>query len=102
MTDLSAGAGPSLTWLYVPGDRPDRFAKAIDSGGDEVILDLEDSVAPAHKDAARAAVREFLARPQPRPVQVDAPPVRDRLDDDQRRQQGDRQQLDDPAHPRQV
>ena len=30
----------SLTWLYVPGDRPDRFAKAVASGADVVILDL--------------------------------------------------------------
>ena len=35
-----------LTWLYVPGDRPDRFAKAVASGADAVILDLEDAVHP--------------------------------------------------------
>jgi citrate lyase subunit beta/citryl-CoA lyase len=49
-----------LTWLYVPGDRPDRFAKAVDSGADAVILDLEDAVVPARKEYARAAVAEFL------------------------------------------
>ena len=47
--------------LFVPGDRPDRFAKAAASGADAVILDLEDSVAPARKEAAREAVRAFLA-----------------------------------------
>lgn len=42
--------------LFVPGDRPERFAKAAASGADAVILDLEDAVAPAHKDQARAAL----------------------------------------------
>lgn len=45
-----------LTYLFVPGDRPDRFAKALASGADRVILDLEDAVAPAAKPAARQAV----------------------------------------------
>lgn len=42
--------GPAL--LFCPGDRPERFAKAADRA-DAVILDLEDAVAPADKDAAR-------------------------------------------------
>jgi citrate lyase subunit beta/citryl-CoA lyase len=42
--------------LFVPGDRPDRFAKAAASGADAVILDLEDAVAPANKDGARRSV----------------------------------------------
>jgi len=46
--------------LFVPADRPDRFAKAAASGADALILDLEDSVAPERKDAARAAVAEWL------------------------------------------
>ena len=45
--------------LFVPGDRPDRFAKALASGADALILDLEDSVVPARKAEARAAVRDF-------------------------------------------
>jgi citrate lyase subunit beta / citryl-CoA lyase len=49
-----------LSWLYVPGDRPERFPKAIASGADVVILDLEDAVAPARKAYARSAVAEFL------------------------------------------
>jgi len=32
------------TFLFVPGDRPDRFGKAAASGADIVILDLEDAV----------------------------------------------------------
>ncbi len=48
--------------LFVPGDRPDRFAKAAASGADALILDLEDSVAPSARDAARAAVAAELGR----------------------------------------
>lgn len=47
--------------LFVPGSRPDRFDKAHASGADVVILDIEDAVAPADKDAARAAVARHLA-----------------------------------------
>lgn len=46
------------TPLFVPGDRPDRFAKAAQAGADAVILDLEDAVTPDNKDAARAAVAQ--------------------------------------------
>lgn len=48
--------------LYVPGDRPERFAKAIASGADAVILDLEDSVASAAREIASAQVDAFLAQ----------------------------------------
>lgn len=47
--------------LFVPADRPERFAKAAASGADALILDLEDSVAPEKKAAGRAAVTEWLA-----------------------------------------
>jgi len=50
------------SWLYVPGDRPERFAKAIASGADAVILDLEDSVASAAREIAIAHVDMFLAQ----------------------------------------
>lgn len=46
--------------LFVPGDRPDRFAKAAASGADGLILDLEDAVSLANKDAARTAVAARL------------------------------------------
>jgi len=59
-----------LTALFVPGDRPDRFDKAAASGADVVIIDLEDAVAPAHKDDARAAAVEFCGRPDRAPVPV--------------------------------
>lgn len=50
----------AATWLFVPGDRPERFAKALDAGADRVIVDLEDAVAPAVKGAARAHVVALL------------------------------------------
>ncbi|MET7859035.1 CoA ester lyase [Streptomyces sp. NPDC005318] len=52
-----------LTWLYVPGDRPDVVRKARDSGADVVIVDLEDAVAPYRKEYARSATAELLAEP---------------------------------------
>jgi citrate lyase subunit beta/citryl-CoA lyase len=48
--------------LFVPGDRPDRMEKALASGADALILDLEDSVTPERKGDARAAVAAFLAK----------------------------------------
>jgi citrate lyase subunit beta/citryl-CoA lyase len=49
-----------VTGLYVPGNRPDRFGKAVATGADLVILDLEDAVPPADKATARAAVVSWL------------------------------------------
>lgn len=46
--------------LFVPGARPDRFDKAARSGADIVCVDLEDSVPPDGKDAARDAAIEWL------------------------------------------
>lgn len=70
-----------LTALYVPGDRPERFAKAVASGADIVILDLEDAVAPTAKDAARDAVvawlttRQAMAEPEVPLLQVRINPL---------------------------
>lgn len=69
MSDDAATHGPVLTLLYVPADRPDRAAKALASDADVVILDLEDAVAPAHKDAARDGLAALLSDVA-RPVQV--------------------------------
>src|SRR5690242_19079365 len=44
------------TYLFVPGNRPDRFGKALASGADAVVLDLEDAVGADAKDSAREAV----------------------------------------------
>lgn len=46
--------------LFVPGDSPRKFARALTGASDALILDLEDSVAAAGKAAARSTVREML------------------------------------------
>lgn len=56
--------------LFVPGDRPDRFAKASTSGADAIIIDLEDSVAVDRKVDAREATAEYLSGDRPVPVFV--------------------------------
>lgn len=61
--------------LFVPGDRPERFAKAAASGADALILDLEDSVAVAAKPVAREHVAAWLAVPPPLPVFVRINPL---------------------------
>ncbi|MGB7481068.1 MAG: aldolase/citrate lyase family protein, partial [Burkholderiaceae bacterium] len=48
------------SYLFVPGDRPERFDKACAAGADVVIVDLEDAVAPDGKAAARAAITGWL------------------------------------------
>ena len=48
----------AVSFLFVPGNRPDRFEKAATSGADAVVLDFEDAVPPGEKPAARAAVRD--------------------------------------------
>lgn len=59
-----------LTWLYAPGDRPDVVAKALASGADVVIVDLEDAVAADRKAYALRATAELLSDPHPGPVPV--------------------------------
>ena len=49
------------SYLFVPGNRPDRFEKARQSGADAVILDLEDAVQSTDKDLAREVVVSWLA-----------------------------------------
>jgi len=48
------------TYLFVPGNRPERFDKACAAGADVTLVDLEDAVAPGDKPAARAALRAWL------------------------------------------
>jgi citrate lyase beta subunit len=57
--------------LFVPGSRPERFAKAIASGADAVCIDLEDAVPPQDKATARAAVLDFIAAmPEDKPCAI--------------------------------
>jgi len=63
-------SAPPVTWLYVPGDRPDRVEKAIASRAHAVIVDLEDAVAPGAKEDARANLAELLGPRREKPVYV--------------------------------
>ena len=47
--------------LFVPGNRPERYGKALAAGPDVICIDLEDAVGPDDKGAARAAVDAYLA-----------------------------------------
>ena len=60
------------SYLYVPGNRTDRFDKACAAGADAVIIDLEDAVPPAEKPAARAALAAWLSAAKPVIVRVNA------------------------------
>ncbi|MGM7668956.1 HpcH/HpaI aldolase/citrate lyase family protein [Microbacterium sp. A93] len=50
------------TFLFVPGNRPDRFDKALDAGADVVVFDLEDAVPPGEKVSARQHIIDVLRR----------------------------------------
>lgn len=52
------------SYLFVPANRPERYAKALDSGADAVIVDLEDAVAAPYKEAARETLSRWLAGPE--------------------------------------
>jgi citrate lyase subunit beta/citryl-CoA lyase len=57
MNPLNTPLGFCSNFLFVPGTRPERFLKALDSGASGVILDLEDAVAEEDKEIARTAIR---------------------------------------------
>lgn len=59
------------TFLFVPGTRPDRFGKAVASGANAVIIDLEDAVEPQDKHNARAAAE--LVDATPAMVRINSP-----------------------------
>lgn len=53
------------SYLFVPGNRPERFDKACKAGADAVIVDLEDAVPPADKASARTALAAWLSPAHP-------------------------------------
>jgi citrate lyase subunit beta / citryl-CoA lyase len=73
---MSTNLAEARTLLFVPGNRPERFLKALSSGADAVILDLEDAVAPGDKPTARRSIVEswtsLLAANVPLVVRVNA------------------------------
>lgn len=61
MTNTPKAVFQARSWLFAPGDSKKKIAKAADGAADIVLLDLEDSVAPDNKQAARTMVADFLA-----------------------------------------
>lgn len=57
---LKTPARIARSYLFVPGNRPERFDKACAAGADAVIIDLEDAVPLADKQSARLAVAAWL------------------------------------------
>jgi citrate lyase subunit beta/citryl-CoA lyase len=57
--------GLARSALFVPGTHPERFDKAVRSGADIVVLDLEDAVSPEEKDDARRNVVRWLEESGP-------------------------------------
>ncbi len=69
--------------LFVPGDRPERMEKALDTGADVLILDLEDAVTADRKKEARDGVAKFLSRKvRPMPLFVRINPLGSGMADD--------------------
>lgn len=62
-----------VSYLFVPGSRPERFDKARAAGADTVIIDLEDAVSPVDKDSARAAVANWLSADKPICLRINTP-----------------------------
>ena len=60
------------TYLFVPGNRPERFSKAVAAQPDIVVIDLEDAVSAADKDTARGHVDEWLSTGNPGMVRINA------------------------------
>lgn len=58
------------SYLFVPGNRPDRYAKALAAGADAVIVDLEDAVPPKDKSSARTALAAWLSPEHPVHIRV--------------------------------
>lgn len=59
-TSVDLAHTDSISWLFVAGSEPARFAKAAASGAHQAILDLEDAVAVEHKAMARRSVTAWL------------------------------------------
>lgn len=65
-------APPPRSWLYVPATRPELVPKALAGPADAVVVDVEDAVPAAAKDAAREALAGFAALPRAKPLWVRA------------------------------
>ncbi|MFB6551260.1 HpcH/HpaI aldolase/citrate lyase family protein [Streptomyces sp. NPDC056405] len=77
---------PAGVWLITPGHTPTRFASAHTAGADVALVDLEDSVPPAAKPAARTTARAFFTRPDTPAscalgIRINAPTTREAIQD---------------------
>ncbi len=70
LTEPPASIVLPRSYLFVPGNRPQRFDKACAAGADAVIVDLEDAVPPVEKASARAAVAAWLSPARPVAVRI--------------------------------
>jgi len=71
MTPEQEAVQTAHAMLFVPANRPERFAKAAESGAGAIVIDLEDAVAPPDKDPARAGLASLPAVPVV--IRVNAP-----------------------------
>ncbi|KVR68995.1 aldolase [Burkholderia cepacia] len=72
---IRVGSGrstPAQSYLFVPGSMPERFDKALASGADAVIIDLEDAVEPGAKVVAREAIAQWVSPEHPVLVRINA------------------------------
>ncbi|MEV0063358.1 CoA ester lyase [Nocardia sp. NPDC050718] len=79
--DLATRVRSAATLLFVPADRPERFAKATAANPGLVVLDLEDAVAPEAKDAARDNAVAWIAAGNECAVRINAAGTRWHDDD---------------------
>jgi citrate lyase subunit beta/citryl-CoA lyase len=69
---MTPRAATARSLLFVPADRPERFDKAIATGADAIIIDLEDAVPAASKDAALQHVLAYLRSGHEAVVRINA------------------------------
>lgn len=68
MTVATEVVGSARTFLFVPGDQPQRFDRAVASAADLVVVDLEDAVGPDRKEEARRHAVRLLTESRQRVV----------------------------------
>ena len=59
----SGNIRPRRSLIFTPGNKPLMYPKALKTGADIVTIDLEDAIAPQHKDEARAATLALFSEP---------------------------------------
>jgi citrate lyase subunit beta/citryl-CoA lyase len=67
---------PARSYLFVPGDRPERFGKALSLDADVLIIDLEDAVSAERKELARRHVATWLSSDHPVYLRVNSAETR--------------------------